>query len=418
MRSLWWLPVAMTACASSTLVDTAYHGSVETLKAEITAARTRGALDEAEVVEVARALAVRAMSAPDAEAARSNVQRLRGCAGALVSELEAMARGDDPRAAEAQLSLLELGRLNPETVVDAYAESESPHFRAVSARAALGARHGDLRQRHFQDVDARVRRAAFAAAQASRDRGDIDAVLGAARREPDVLARSRAIQSAGAIGGEGAVRGLADLWGPSPEAERLVIIEALAMPASRASGGRDRLIRIIEGEGGLLRVAAARALHRPPDAPESLSVQVLVRAVTSGSTSERRLAILSVPRGEEALVALRGAAADADLEVQILAQARLLEFPAERDAARRALRKLAKGAGGVGVQARAALAADGDASVVPKLRSELEAPSPVARRSAALTLVRMGRVVEAAPVLGDPDEALRLDVACAMLARD
>jgi hypothetical protein len=410
------LLLLVTACATTRLVDTAYHGDLITLKGEIAEARSAGALDASTLRDLARAVAERAIRSAPPDKAVERIQQIRPCARALLDELRVQARRTDDAGAEAQLVLLTLGKADGDSLVSSYARDGRGAWRALAAAATAAPRHARLRRGFYVDPDARVRRGAFQAALTRPDATDLEVLLESARLDPDPHARSLAARAVGAIGRERAVLSLTDLWARSTETERLGLIEAWSMPASTGAGGTERLIRIVESETGLARIAAAAALVRFRGAGAELGRDVLVRSVSAGSaTDERRLALLSLPLDEPAIAAITGASRATDEPVRVLALARLLEHPRTAPDARLRLVEMARGGTRAARQARAALAAAGDRGVFELLRRDLASRDAASRRSAALGLIRLGEAPVAADVLADPDPTVRLGVACTLI---
>jgi hypothetical protein len=191
------------------------------------------------------------------------------------------------------------------------------------------------------------------------------------------------------------------------------------MPRALGAGGKDALLRVAETTAGLTAVAAAAALMRA-EAGEvtALGAEHLARFIATGSQQERRLAIrMSDPGRPEHRLAVVAATKDPDPEVSLMASARLATDPKLGERARRALRKLAKQKGSLAVQARAALAAVRDESVVPSLVELLTARDAGTRTVAARALVRMGRLSAAATALADDRPDVRTEIACLIVAR-
>jgi len=268
------------------------------------------------------------------------------------------------------------------------------------------------------DPDERVRRAALTAAITSPAPDDLEALLAAARVDPDPEARLLAIHAAGALGGARAVEALADRWARADERARRATVRAWSAPASYGAGGRERLLHVVSSSVGLASIDAAAALAARGGAEGEAGVAALVRGITSGAAAERRLAIRLAPvERPEALAAIEVAADEPEREVRVMALARLVERGQTRDAALATLRELAASDpdGPIAQQARAALAAAGDGSVRPKLLAELTAPRSYRRRRAALGLLALGDATRAATALGDDDPAVRIAVACSIL---
>jgi HEAT repeat protein len=71
----------------------------------------------------------------------------------------------------------------------------------------------------------------------------------------------------------------------------------------------------------------------------------------------------------------------------------------------------------VAAEARAALAAIGDHSVVAALVEDVERGHPYRRQTAALALFRLGEASKAARALADADPGVRIAVSCGVLAQ-
>lgn len=409
----------LAGCGSSGVVHTALHGDLAQLKRDLKTEQAQGKLDRDRVEDLARAVASRELSSATGDDAVRTVRSLRACAAPLSTVLEKRADGSDDVAAEATLILLELGKRDGRALLAKHQKASSGAWRAVAARAATRAADGPLRRQLMADPDQRVRRAALSAALEAAQHDDVDALLEAARLDPDALSRSLALRAAGAIGGERVGLALDDFWARADDDTRVTIVEAWEMSATYRSGGEQKLIRIAETERGAAAISAAAALSRQGGTAGDLGNAVLVRAAKEGSTLERRLALRLAPTSDaDVLAALRDAAKSDDADVKVMALARLSAETAERSAARSGLRELAKRDDDVGLQARAALAAAGDASVEKQLILGLSAPSGHARSVAALGLWRLGRYSPAASALADDDPAVRAGVACSILSAE
>jgi hypothetical protein len=143
---------------------------------------------------------------------------------------------------------------------------------------------------------------------------------------------------------------------------------------------------------------------------------LLVQAVKDGTEEEQRVAIRLFPLSDARVEkAVAEATRHENLEVRVMALARSLDLPKLERQAAAELGKLAKGTDSVAVQARAALAAAGEASVAPLLVRDLGAPFAARRRVAALGLLRLERYASAATALADDDPRVRRAVACSAL---
>jgi hypothetical protein len=405
-------------CGAPAVVQTALRGDLATLQRQIRDRQAAGDLDRGTVVELARAVAAREVRSSKGDLGVRRVRQVRGCAGALLPVLRERAERLDEAGAEAALVLLETGRLDPGALVARYRDASDGAWRAVAARAAVAPKFAQLRRGYMVDPDERVRRAALAAAVAAPDPDDLDVALETTRLDPDALSRSLAAQTAGAVGGSRVALALRDYWARADEPTRLMFIEAWAMPRTFATGGREALLWVAETAGGLPAVAAAHALAEVGGESASAGVGALLRAMREGTVEERRLALRLAPFADADVRAeLWKAAKERDRAVQVMALARLVGAPSERERARPELRKLAAGKDTVAVQARAALAAAGDVAMLGPLEQQLRQGTSHERRVAALSLLELGRYAAAAPALADDDPAVRIEVACSMLAR-
>lgn len=405
-----------SACQPTGAVHSALADDLPQLRASIVAEQKAGTLDDARARDISQALLERELHTAKTASDVGRVRGLRPCAGSLTSSLRERAKIDDDIGGEAALILFERHDLT--APLSRYARAENGAFRAVAARDTEGPKAAGQRLAYFLDPDERVRRTSLQAAGAAHDARDLDALLEVARVDPDPMSRSLAISAIGRIGGERAVLGLKDRWERADEAQRLAIVDAWAAPASFATGGRGALVNLAETSDGILSIQAARALSRSDQDVRELGAQKLLSSARSGSREERRMALTLLPADHpETKGELAKAAKDADAEVRVLALARQLDFDATRESAQKELASLAGKADGIAVQARAALAAYGDASVTPLLQKQLEDPRSAMRENAALGLIRLKRADVAAILLADPSPSVRTRVACQMLSR-
>lgn len=406
------------ACGGSTVVQTALSGDLASLKREVKSAQDAGKLNDSAVRELAHAVAsreIRSAKGPDAALA---FRSLRSCAPQLTRVLEDRAERGDDAAAEATLILFELGKRSSRKLVSQYRESAAGSWRAVAARAAVSPADAIFRRELMRDADERVRRAALSAALAAPLPDDTEALFEAARLDPDPLSRSIAIRAFGALGGTDNVNRLDDLWAKADETTRVTLIDAWAMPAAARAGGEGKLLRIAETERGIPALSAAASLARGSGNAANVGQAVLARAVQHGTQDERRLAIRMLPLDDpDARKAVEKAAKDEDKDVQVMAWARLAGFSDTRAAAVRQLATLATPDDHIALQARVALAAAGEKSVLPQLTPLLNAKTARARLVAAKGLLSLGEGRRAATALADDDPWVRMRIACVILGR-
>jgi HEAT repeat protein len=411
--------LAGAGCAPAAPAKAALQGDLPSLKAAVATAQSSGELGRGKVDELARAVLRRELMAAHGAEVAERVSELDGCVDAAKPSLAERAKGDDEAAAEARLVLvdhkLQGAKSSPEAAAD-----PRPELRALSARAATEPEARALRVQLMLDGDQRVRRAALAAARDAQDAADVDALLEAARQDPDPEVRARAVLALGEIGGTRAVLGLSDRWQRADDDLRLSIVQAWSLPASFGAGGQGELVRAAELSQGLPALAAALALAELHAGPPGLADGLLVRAIAEGSLEERRFALRevpwSVPGVPAAVLAASSAGPDA---VRVVALARRLDAEGSKPETLTPLRELARSRSLViALQARAALAAAGDASVKPLLQSDLKAPRAGQRRVAAYGLIRLGDFSSAASALADDSPSVRTQVACRVLTAD
>jgi len=416
---LGWLLVLLTAagCGSQGAVRAALQADLPTLKRSIADEASAGRLDRDRVVDIAEAVASREVYSERGGQAARRIRLLRGCSQPLLPALEARAERQDEGGAEAALLLIATGARRPERYADRYDDADSGAWRAVSARASTMPQRFTQRRRYFTDPDQRVRRAALEAALEAPGPLDLDAMIEAARLDPDPHARSLAVRGIGAIGGPRATQALHDLWERAEEDERLTILEGWRKPRTYRAGGRAALLKVAEAGRGITSVAASGALLADPSlAP--IATTLLSQAIADGASDEQVLALSMIPSEARVLPLFVDATRDADPTVRVAALERLLDVPKERARAIEALRSEARRSGAAAEDARAALAFAGDAGVEPLLVKALASVDPSRRRSAGLGLLALGRYGRAAVLLGDTNADVRVATACSILAAE
>ncbi|MEO8901520.1 MAG: HEAT repeat domain-containing protein [Polyangiaceae bacterium] len=420
-----WVPALLLAasCGPKPPVRTALQGDLASLKRDIQSAQQTKELSRGVAVKLAQAVAEREMASAQGSSGAQRMRALRGCARPLRSAMEKRASANDDVAAELTLILLESHALERTPLVNRYTGSESGGFRAVAARAAVRPIDTDLRKRFFADPDQRVRRAAFSAAYDAKEPGELEALLEAARVDPDGQAQTLAARAAGAIGGERAVLSLKDLWAKGDDALRIAIVDAWTEPASWVAGGA-RELSVAEDSGGVAGVSAAYALVRAGGAESGPAGAHLRHAILAGSDDEKRLALNVAPLAGENETAIAEAAQKASAELRVVALSRLSAVPGRRTESLAALHHLANESASSEAELRVrdaavdALARAGDESVSASLVKNLKSADLQTRWHAAHALTSLGDYGNAATALADDDASLRVDLACTILARE
>ncbi len=420
-----WLSALLlvASCGPKPPVRTALQGDLAALKRDIQSAQQAKELSRSVAVKLAQAVGEREVSSAQGSFGALRVRTLRSCARPLRGAMEKRANATDDVAAELTLILLESHALERAAQVNRYAGSESAGFRAVAARAAVRPIDTDLRKRFFTDPDQRVRRAAFSAAYEAKEPGELEALLEAARVDPDGQGQTLAARAAGAIGGERAVLALKDLWAQGDDALRIAIVDAWTEHASLVAGGA-RELSVVEDSGGVAGVSAAYALLRAGGAESGPAGAHLRHAILEGTDDEKRLALSVAPLGGESEAAIAEAAQKASAELRVVALSRLSTVPERRKEALTALRTLANAPAKSDAELRTrdaavdALAQAGDESVSAALVQNLKSADVQTRWHAAHALTSLGDYGNAATALADDDASLRTDVACTILARE
>ena len=390
--------VLVAACGPKPPARTALEGDLPSLKRDIASAQQAQKLDHAAVVDLALAVGEREVMSAGGTDGALRVRSLRPCAKPLLRTMARRAEAQDDVAAELTLILLETHTADRETLLTRYARASSGAWRAVAARAAVRQADTDVRVRFFSDPDERVRRSALAAAHDAREPAELEALLEAARLDPDPESESLATRAAGAIGGERAVLGLKDLWAQGDEPLRMAIVDAWLEPGSLVSGGERELSNVADSAAGLASVSASFALARAGGPAADAANARLRRSIAEGSDDEKRLALSVAPLSPENEAAIAEAAKKASPELRVTALTRLSALPNQRT--------------------DAVVADAGDTSVRATLIKSLSDKDRQTRLRAARGLTSLGDYSNAATALGDDDASLRSDLACTILARE
>ena len=413
------LVVSVLGCAPSPAMKAAQGGDRSALHDALQARERAGDLSTREAASLARAVADREVRGAPAGEALDRVRDVRPCARELDGALRARMATRDAAGAEAALARIDARGLSLGDARELGAGSDAP-MRRVRARGLV--RTEDRRERllALADADPGVRREAARAARDAGDAADLSALVEAARLDPEPLVRTEAVRAIAALpptpGGEAAVA-LRDLWTAGDEPLRGDVAVALAGTPVWGAGGREALRVIVASGEGSAAVEAAAAVLRRRDADVDLgdaALGQLVRSIDGGSRVTRLQSLAQAPLDRpRVLEAVGRAAADDDLEVRVAALARLVEVRDSRGVP--GLEALAQPGSPVAVPAQLALAFAGDRRVQAWLETSLEAPSSQDRLAAAMALSAMGVAGRAASLLADPDAAVRVRAACAIM---
>ncbi len=408
----------LSSCASSPSLRAAHQGDLAALRAEIGRERARCKLDRETVRTLARETAERELFRSSPQEAMARVEEARSCSRPLSGPLETLAQSSGDLGAAATLALLEARRgTDGDRQLRRHGASPNPLWRAVAARAAVGAELGPARRTFYTDGDERVRLSALRAALDKADRADAQPLLEAARLDPNPLARALASRALGAVANDEIVLALRDVYARADEGLRQSIVDAWGQREAASAGGVRELVRIAEMERGAPSIEAGRVLLQFPEIADARATgtRAIVRAIESGLARDRMLAILDAPIDDAAVLdAVRKAARATESSVKIAALSRLAESRTTRDEALRTLGALANEGSR---DALHALARTGDASATRRVAGELTSPDAETRLTAGRILVGVGEFDRAADLLADRDAHVRMTIACGVLAK-
>lgn len=395
-------------------VRAALTGTLPELEREIARAEQGGSLSDAQLRELALAVAEREISGAQGPEGAQELALFRPCTSRVLGVLAERASRGDEAAAVATLLLLEAGKRSPAELVARYQDADSGAFRALAARATLSPSQAELRRRYFTDPDERVRRGALEAARKAPFAEQLPDLAEAARLDPSAANRSLAAHAIGRIGSEQAVLGLSDLFSAGDEQEQLAVLDAWSEAPSFRRGGERELSRAL-GRSGLVSVSAATLLLASRDS-RAAAIAVLARAIAEGNDDERRLALTSAPLSEPSVKdALEKAAKSPSPDVTPLVLSRLAELPGAGPRARAELEKLAADKSDYGLEANYVLARLGSLRALARLERELSNERASRRLRAALVLSSLGKKQHLAQRLGDQDPFVRATLACQLV---
>ena len=417
--------LAVSGCGASPAMRAAERGDWAALRAQIAEAHRAGKLSNSDASELARKVAKREISSAPANRAVARVRDVSACARELDGILSSRMDVHDDAGAEAALTRVDSGELGAGSA-RSFISDASDAWRAVGARGLSRKKDADARMAAMLDGSPQVRRAAMRASVEAASNGDdgadaeVERLASAARVDPEGIVRSEAVRALAQIGGDKVVAKLRDLWTNGDDGVRGEIAIAWSAPRVYSHGGAEplRLLVAAEHGPGALEAAAAAARRSEVDSQiRTSSVALLARTIASGSRRDRLHAIAMAPIAEpDILDALRKSAKGDDREMEIAANARLLESAPDRALAVKALETRAgEDLGRLAARARWALAGIGDVRVQAWIERDLDSADPSVRLSAASALAVLGRAARGAPLLADADPEVRTRAACTLV---
>ena len=406
------------SCAPRPWVAVARTGSLTDLQRSVEVASERRQFNDARTRSLAQVILEREIATATDAAAFDRVVGLQACASELYWPLNRRSKGIDDGAAAASLVLLEAGLQDPDERSLSFSHSSSGAWRAVAARSAVAP---ELRSRVYAallDPDQRVRSAAIRTIQASPILADGKALTEVARLDPDDSLKVASLLALGDIGDLNSLLSVREFWDEMNQPARMAYLQALYAPASRSRGGARILTRIMESDESLEGVVAASLMCHEPAPSSGYAISRLLRAVHQGTTSERLVALASLPKGDtDAQVEIRKLALSNNPYLRVAALESWLSAPTLADGARRRLQFIAAGKDADAFEASRVLALNGDESSILRVNRRLFAPLAEQRIAAARLLLRLGRWGAVARALTDDHPLVRLTIACNVLSR-
>jgi hypothetical protein len=427
-------------CASAGLSSAAEQGDLSALRQRIDRAKQQGKLDGGEVRDAAHETARQIVKKADKV---DELDAVRMCVADLSSSLFDRTKEHDAVGARAAYLLLDDDRASTARWHDRVNDPDAA-WRAVGARSLVARADGAKRRELFLDLDPRVRVGAIEAAYRALDKEDAHPLLEVVRLDPDGVARNLGARTVGAIGGREVVLALRDRWDRADEPLRAAIASSFGFTASYDDGGRDALVWIAETQSGSPGVTAGSTLFRATKDDRPIGRAALLRALGTGSTAVRVMAIQLAslddaelraeiekaagleaksqeadpkpadPAGEEGSTTPPTGPA-LDTAVKVAALGKLALRSDRRAEALAALGPLAAGEDRAANAAKVALATARDRRVVPLLVKDLSSTLPDVRAWAASILAGMHELQEAAPALADPEPTVRGRAACSIV---
>ena len=431
--------VLVTGCASSPMMRAARNGDHAALSSAILAADAKGKLTLDEAASLAKAVVVRELTTAKTDAeARARIKDIRSCAFAVDDVLAERMKTEDAVGGEAALVRVETGALS-EASARGHIASTDDRWRAVGMWGMTRDRDDATRQTGLTDGSLVVRKAALHALVEHDDPRDIDALLGAARSDPDPILRGMAIRALRRMHGapDDLSLRLRDLFTSGDELAREDIAALFASAALDRKGGHEALAHLLlttSGNEAVMLAGVILGADVDDAALRATAVTLLASALREGGHRARIHALVVVPLGKKTmpgtlartlLDAVKAAVDDADLDVREAALGRLVDPRAGLEtkdwtAAVRDLENMAAptpddASPTRSSRARLLLAEAGDLRMQAWLEADARSKDADAKISAAHALAAIGRASRAASLLADEDPSVRSQAACVIL---
>lgn len=258
------LLLALAACRTAVGLDAATAGNLATLKSAVVQHQKLGDLTNKDAASIALAAADRELRSATTADAVARVRDAWPCAHELDDALALRMESHDEAGAEAAFARLD-GRGLSTDDVRRYLVDPDPLWRAVGTRALTRPEDRAARVHALSDPNPRVRRAAARAARDATDPNDLEALVEAARVDPEAIVRTEAVRAIAGVTPlprEDAADVLRDLWTGADAGLREDIALAWASPAVWGAGGREALRVVVAADHGAGAVEAAAAVLR------------------------------------------------------------------------------------------------------------------------------------------------------------
>jgi HEAT repeat protein len=373
--------------------------------------------ERADLRRIAEVVLVHAAGSRDPVIRARGFSALRSAGTSARSLLAGLAKLDGrPEISVRALALLAaMGDLQAGTALSGWLAAPDGELRAAAVAALDPARDAVALRSFLADPSASVRAAAAERlANAPADGETQLALARAARHDPALAVRLRALQALGAQG-PGAAPAIEARLDDSEQSVRLAAVGALvAADRVRAS---ERLQRWLREDPRPEAIEAARTLCSPLAPPPPAARDQLARALADPDAALRAqaaVALSSLPPAEQRALAQTRNGHEGLRSVQLWLALALGRAQPDGGAA---LQRLARTHDLVGAQALAELARAGDAAARRTLIALVHAPQPRIRALAVLVVAReLAAPHEVRDALVDRDLAVRLTAASALLA--
>jgi len=416
-----WLIIAVSiafgsACAPKPWMAAARSGTLREVQRYVEVAADRNQFDHSRAVELAEAVAEREIESADDPGTYDRLLALGACVSDVFWALSHRSRQNDDGAAAASIVLFEAGFT--EGLRDVTTQEEDGAWRAFAVRLAAKSEERQFVYAALRDPDVRVRRAAMVVIRQNPTPTDGKELLNVARLDPDSALKDAALTALGENGDMPMLLAAYDYWGDMAESTQLALVQSLNAPPTRTRGGEPLLMRILESKDSLEGAVAASLLFNDATASRGYARARLLRALRSGSTSGRLLALATLPPNDpEARFDIQTFANSNEPYLRTAALELYLKVNVSTELATERLRLIAASKDADAYEAARILALQGDLSAISRIERQLGAAQSSERLAAARLLLKLKRWAGVARALTDDHPAVRLALACDIMTQ-